>query len=117
DRFGSQIRAHYPRTTADELRIVHQERTDEGIACITVDVPAFMSDLIAEISRAARSSADVSQRSGVSVRMTISNYEAIVANAQRRALMLGESKAVPRISDLHAIYPSTMGKLELETFG
>lgn len=117
DRFGSQIRTHYPLTVADELRIVHQERTDEPIEDVTVIVPKFMSDLIAEISRVARNTADVSQRSGVSVRMTISNHEAIVANAQRRALILGESMAVPRISDLHAIYPSTMGKLELETFG
>ncbi|HWV25456.1 MAG TPA: magnesium chelatase, partial [Thermomicrobiales bacterium] len=117
DRFGSQIRTHYPLTVADELRIVHQERMTEPIDGIAVVAPDFMSDLIAEISRVARTSSDVSQRSGVSVRMTISNHEAIVANAQRRALTLGESMAVPRISDLHAIFPSTMGKLELETFG
>lgn len=117
DRFGSQIRTHYPLTAKDELRIVHQERSAEPIDGVTVAVPEFMSDLIAEISRVARASSDVSQRSGVSVRMTISNYEAIVANAQRRALILGESMAVPRISDLDAIYPSMMGKLELETFG
>lgn len=117
DRFGSQIRTHYPLTAADELTIVKQERAGGEIDGIKVVVPDFMSDLIAEISRAARKSPDVSQRSGVSVRMTISNYEAIIANAQRRALLLGELMAVPRISDLHAIYPSTMGKIELETFG
>jgi magnesium chelatase subunit I len=117
DRFGSQIRTHYPLTVADELTIVEQERAGGTIEGITVVVPDFMSDLIAEISRMARKSPDVSQRSGVSVRMTISNYEAIIANAQRRALQLGESMAVPRISDLHAIYPSTIGKIELETFG
>jgi magnesium chelatase subunit I len=117
DRFGSQIRTHYPLTVADELTIVDQEREGGEIEGIKVLVPDFMSDLIAEVSRTARKSPDVSQRSGVSVRMTISNYEAIIANAQRRALLLGESMAVPRISDLHAIYPSTMGKIELETFG
>ena len=117
DRFGSQIRTHYPRTVADELIIVEQERGGGEIEGITVVVPELMSNLIAEISRTARKSPDVSQRSGVSVRMTIANYEAIIANAQRRALLLGESLAVPRISDLHAVYPSTMGKIELETFG
>jgi len=117
DRFGSQIRTHYPLTAADELTIVRQESAGGDIEGITITVPDFMADLISEISRTARKSPDVSQRSGVSVRMTISNYEAIIANAQRRALLLGESTAVPRISDLHAIYPSTLGKIELETFG
>lgn len=117
DRFGSQIRTHYPRTTQDELLIVEQERTIGEVGGITVRVPEFMRHVIAEISRAARRSPDVSHRSGVSVRMTITNFEAIVANAQRRALILGEEVAVPRITDLHAIFPSTMGKIEFETFG
>ena len=117
DRFGSQIRTHYPESIADELTIVEQERTSFEVEGVSVEVPGFMQDIIAEISRAARRSPDVSQRSGVSVRMTITNYEAMVANAQRRALLLGEQKAVPRISDLEAIYPSTMGKVEFETFG
>ncbi len=117
DRFGSQVRTHYPISIAHELTIVEQERGGGDIGGINVVVPDFMADLIAEISRVARRAPDVSQRSGVSVRMTISNYEAIVANAQRRSLLLGEPYAVPRISDLHAIYPSTLGKIEFETFG
>lgn len=117
DRFGSQIRTHYPQSVAHELTIVEQEQAGGEISGVRVIMPDFMADLIAEISRTARKAPDVSQRSGVSVRMTISNYEAITANAQRRALLLGETLAVPRISDLHAIYPSTMGKIEFETFG
>jgi len=117
DRFGSQIRTHYPLTVADELSIVRQEWSGSDVNGITVRVPDFMSDLVADISRVARKSPEISQRSGVSVRMTISNYEALVANSQRRALLLGETMAVPRISDLHAIYPSSLGKLEFETFG
>lgn len=117
DRFGSQIRTHYPRSTKDELRIVEQERSSGEVAGVTVRVPDYMRHIIAEVSRMARQSPDVSHRSGVSVRMTITNFEAIVANAQRRALILGEAVAVPRISDLHAIFPSTMGKIEFETFG
>lgn len=117
DRFGSQIRTHYPTTAAHELRIVEQEHAIRDIAGIEVHVPEFMRQVVAEVSRAARVSADVSQRSGVSVRMTISNFEALAANAQRRALLLGEPRAVPRISDLHAIHPAMLGKIELETFG
>ncbi len=117
DRFGSQIRTHYPRTVEHELRIVDQEHAIRDVDGITVDVPDAMRELVAEISRAARASADVSQRSGVSVRMTIANFEALAANAQRRALLLGEQVAVPRISDLHAIAPAMTGKLELDTFG
>lgn len=117
DRFGSQIRTHYPLTVADELTIVRQEWSRSDVEGITVCIPDFMSELIADVSRVARKSPDVSQRSGVSVRMTISNYEAMIANSQRRALLLGEVTAVPRISDLHAIFPSSLGKIELETFG
>jgi magnesium chelatase subunit I len=117
DRFGSQIRTHYPTTAAHELRIVDQEHSIRDIGNIEVHVPEFMRQIVAEISRAARVSPDVSQRSGVSVRMTISNFEALVANAQRRALLLGECRAVPRISDLHAIHPAMLGKIELDTFG
>jgi magnesium chelatase subunit I len=117
DRFGSQIRTHYPTTAQHELRIVDQEHSIRNVDGISVSVPSFMRLIIAEISRAARSSPDVSQRSGVSVRMTISNFEALAANAQRRSLLIAEDRAVPRISDLHAVYPAMMGKLELDTFG
>jgi magnesium chelatase subunit I len=117
DRFGSQIRTHYPISTDLELEIAHQERTDATVPGIKVSIPDYMSEIIAEISQVARRSPDVSQRSGVSVRMTVANLEAVVANAQRRALATGEESAVPRMSDLNAIYPSTLGKIELETLG
>lgn len=116
DRFGSQIRTHYPQSLQEELRIVDQEYRGTDIEGITVRVPEYMRQLIAEISRIARTSQDISQRSGVSVRMTIANYEAIIANAQRRAIVMGESLAVPRMSDLHALTASMMGKIEFETF-
>jgi magnesium chelatase subunit I len=57
----------------------------------------------------------VNQRSGVSVRLSIANHEALVANAARRALRLGETTVVPRVSDLEAIAASTAGKIELDT--
>ena len=117
DRFGSQIRTHYPRTVSYELEITEQERDSFDAPDISVIYPEYMQEVVAEISHHARQSPDVSQRSGVSVRMTVANAEALIANAQRRSVLTGEQLAVPRVSDLPAIRPATMGKLELETFG
>ncbi len=117
DRFGSQIRTHYPETVEFENRIVEQERTHPAVPGIDVRLPDYMQDIVTEISHLARQSPVVSRRSGVSVRMSVANTEAVIANAIRRALATGESQAVPRISDLDAIYPASMGKIEFETFG
>ena len=117
DRFGSQIRTHYPREIATEVGIMEQERqsyTDEGLS---TTVPAYMKEILAELSQLARKSSDISQRSGVSVRVTISNYENLVSSALKRALRTGETTVVPRISDLPAVLASTAGKIELETVG
>ena len=115
DRYGSQIRTHYPRTIDDELQIVEQERTALETAGKRTAVPRYMEEIIAEITRLARRSPDVNQRSGVSVRASISNYEAMQANALRRAIRLDEPDAVPRISDLNFLRASLEGKVELET--
>ncbi len=115
DRYGSQIRTHYPRGIDDELAIVAQERSVLDVAGRNVIVPRYMEEVIAEITRLARRSPDVNQRSGVSVRASISNYEAMVANALRRAIRLGESDVVPRILDLAFLRASLEGKVELET--
>jgi magnesium chelatase subunit I len=84
---------------------------------VAVHVPRFTEDIVAEITLQARSSPDVNQTSGVSVRMSIANHETLVANALRRALRCGEPEAVPRISDLDALVQATAGKLELEYAG
>jgi magnesium chelatase subunit I len=76
-----------------------------------------MLEIVAELSHLARRAPEISQRSGVSVRVSIANLETLHANATRRALRLGEASAAPRISDLGAIIPSTTGKVELETLG
>jgi magnesium chelatase subunit I len=117
DRFGSQIRTHYPESVSLESEIAEHERTKVNVPEIEVAVPAFMREIITEISHHARRSPDVSQRSGVSVRTTIANLEAVIANAQRRSILQREPQAVPRISDLAATYPATMGKIEFETYG
>jgi len=117
DRYAAQIRTHYPRTRALELDVVRQEATIPEAEGVSVSVPAFMEQVIAELTLQARCSPDVNQASGVSVRMTIANYETLAANALRRALRTGENEAIPRISDLEALVTSTAGKLELEYSG
>jgi magnesium chelatase subunit I len=115
DRFGSQIRTHYPPTTDIETAIVEQEAhpfTADGMA---VRVPAYMTEVISTISHLARASGNVNQRSGVSVRLSVANYETMIANAARRAIMFGENEVVPRVSDLEALTASTAGKVEIES--
>ena len=110
DRFGAQIRTHYPLEVALEMDVIAQEAHVISAAGV-----AFMVEIIAEISQQARRSPHVNQRSGVSVRLSIANYETLVANALRRALHTHEAEAVPRVSDLEALVSSTSGKIEIET--
>jgi len=117
DRYAAQIRTHYPPTPELELGIVHQEARLPELDGIEVWVPPFMERIVAELTFAARHSPDVNQASGVSVRMSIANYETLVANAVRRALRTGEKEAVPRVSDLESVLASTCGKIELEYAG
>jgi len=115
DRFGAQIRTHYPRSVAHEIDIMDQERhsfPDDGYE---VTVPEYMKEIVAEITRLARRSPDVNQRSGVSVRASIADYESMLANAMRRAIRTGEKDVVPRISDLPYILPTLSGKIEFDT--
>jgi len=116
DRFGAQARTHYPVTIGDEITIVEQERRQFSSDEFECYVPQYMKEIIAEITHLARKSPDINQRSGVSVRASIANYETILSNAIRRAVKLGEKLAVPRISDLPYIHSSTSGKIELESF-
>jgi magnesium chelatase subunit I len=114
DRFGSQIRTHYPLEISTEVEIIHQEARPASTAGVDVRVPAFMDEVIATFSHLARASNNISQRSGVSVRLSVSNHEIMVANAVRRALRAGDSVVSPRVSDLEALAASTSGKVEVE---
>lgn len=116
DRFGAQVRTHYPTTIENELAIMEMERRQFGGDEIESHTPQFMKEIIAEVTHLGRKSPDINQRSGVSVRISIGNYETIVSNALRRAVMLNEKIAVPRISDLPYIQASTGAKIELEGF-
>jgi magnesium chelatase subunit I len=123
DRFGAQIRTHYPPDAEVELRIAEMEADLPGqtrdsqrdAALPRAEMPDFMAEVVAELSQLARQSPHLNQRSGVSVRLTIANYETLVANATRRALRNGEDEAVPRVSDLSALVSSTQGKVEIES--
>jgi magnesium chelatase subunit I len=117
DRYAAQIRTHYPEARSTELEIVQHEATLATADGIEVTVPPYMAEIVAEITFQARNSPDVSQSSGVSVRMSIANYETLVASAVRRALRNGEKEAVPRLCDLAALQASTTGKIELEYAG
>ena len=115
DRFGAQIRTHYPLDTATEMEVIVQEAVPADLEGLRVDVPTYMAEIVATLSQLARQSPQVNQRSGVSVRLGVANYETLVAAAARRALRTGEDEAVPRVSDLAALVSSTAGKVELDS--
>src|SRR4051812_28529465 len=115
DRFGSQIRTHYPLEVPTEVAIIRQEARSASVGDVRVSIPDYMEDVIANLSHLARSSNHVNQRSGVSVRLSVSNTEVLGANALRRGLRAGEREVVPRVCDLSAIAASTSGKIEIES--
>ena len=114
DRYGAQIRTHYPRDLDDEIRIMEQERTRFSDTEAAVAVPEYMKEVVAEVTALARRSPEINQRSGVSLRVSIANYETILGSAFKRSLRLGET-ASPRMSDLPAMVASTNGKVEMES--
>ena len=119
DRFGSQIRTHYPLEVSTEVEIMKQEAVPLDISTpdgdVTVSVPEYLGDVVATFSHLARASNQVNQRSGVSVRLSVSNYEALSANALRRGLKAGEFNVVARVDDLSALPASSQGKIEIES--
>jgi magnesium chelatase subunit I len=117
DRFGSQVRTHYPKRLDDEITIMEAELTAFATDGVPTRCPEYMKQVVAELTHLARRSNEISQRSGVSVRVSICNYENLMSSALKRALRLGEAAAVPRVSDLGALLASTAGKIELETVG
>jgi magnesium chelatase subunit I len=117
DRFGTQIRTHYPETLGDEVSIMEQEaRRPAGVPDrdISIRVPAFMKEILAALTAELRRSPQVNHRSGVSVRYSIGNLETLVAAAVRRAARAGEPEAVPRIVDLPAVLTGSLGRIEFD---
>jgi magnesium chelatase subunit I len=115
DRFGTQVRTHYPETLGDEIAIMDQEaRAPAGAGQIPVRVPAFMKELLAALTAELRRSPQINQRSGVSVRYSIGNLETVVAAALRRAARTGEPEAVPRLVDVPSVLSGSLGRIEFD---
>lgn len=114
DRIGTVIRTHYPYSNADAMRITRENATLTRPAdSPAVEIPQYVHEIVEEMVRLARQSPHINQQSGVSVRTSISALEVVVANAERRALRVGEAAIVPRVSDIEAIRAACRGKIEL----
>ncbi|MBF4768360.1 AAA family ATPase [Nocardioides agariphilus] len=109
DRFGAEIRTHYPVELEDEMAVIGQEAT------LLADVPDFIVEILARFTRNLRESSSVDQRSGVSARFSIAGAETVAAAALHRATSQGEDEAVARLVDLEAAVEVLGGKVEFET--
>jgi magnesium chelatase subunit I len=109
DRFGAEIRTHYPTELADEIAVIRQE------ADLVADVPDYLIEILARFTRALRESSAVDQRSGVSARFSIAGAETIAAAALHRASRQGEEQAVARPIDLETAVDVLGGKIEFES--
>jgi magnesium chelatase subunit I len=109
DRFGAEIRTHYPIALEDEIAVIAQE------AVLLADVPPVLLEILARYTRALRESPAVNQRSGVSARFAIAGAETIAAAARHRAAVRGEEHAVARLVDLEAAVDVLGGKIEFES--
>jgi magnesium chelatase subunit I len=114
DRFGTQVRTHYPETLADEIAIMEQEARSAA-GDVPLRVPVYMKELLAALTAELRRSPHVNHRSGVSVRYSIGNLETLAAAAVRRSVRTGEPEAVPRVCDLPAVLASSLGRVEFDT--
>ena len=108
DRFGAELRTHYPLEVEEEVAVIAQE------AELVADVPTHLLEVVARLSRGLRASAAVDQRAGVSARFAIAAAEGIAASALRRSARTGEHPAVARITDVAPVLPTLLGKLEFE---
>ena len=119
DRIGSEISTHYPKDLSLGVEITRHEAwiEREDFAGFTVEIPEFIAETIEQIAFEARDDQRIDKRSGVSQRFPITVTEAMISNAERRALVTNEPEIVPRISDIYAALPAMTGKIELEYEG
>ena len=116
DRFGAEVRTHYPLSLEDELLMVAQEAAVlwDGSPHAAPLVPSHLLDVVGRFARAVRDAPQVDQRSGVSARFAIAAVETVAASAVRRAAITGEAAAVARIADLASVVPASLGKVEFD---
>jgi magnesium chelatase subunit I len=112
DRFGAEIRTHYPLTLDDELALIAQEAELPSSA----EIPEHLIEVIARFTRLVRDSPAVDSRSGVSARFAIAAAESVAASAVRRAALNNEGTETPvaRVCDLLPVVPTLRGKVEFE---
>src|SRR4051812_32740510 len=116
DRFGAEVRTHYPIELDDELRLIRQEAlVSWGNDAVSAALPDHLVEVVARFARHVRESPAVDQRSGVSARFAVAAAETVAASAVRRAALTGEDAAVARVADLPAIVPAVQGKVEFES--
>jgi magnesium chelatase subunit I len=108
DRFGAEIRTHYPLEVEEEAALILQE------AALVADVPEHLVEVLARLARGLRESSSIDQRSGVSARFGIAAAEGVAASALRRSARTGDSAAVARICDVPTVLPTLLGKVEFE---
>jgi magnesium chelatase subunit I len=116
DRFGAEVRTHYPLRLEDEIGLIRQEAVLSwpGSTHPAPVVPDHLLEIVARFTRLVRDAAQVDQRSGVSARFAVAGAETVAASAVRRAAVTGETQAVARVCDLPAVVPASRGKVEFE---
>jgi magnesium chelatase subunit I len=113
DRIDSQILTHYPKRIEDGIKITESQSWVTRDSGLNVVIPYFLREVVEITAQEARKSEFVEQKSGVSARMPISVMENLVSNAERRAIIYGDTIVFPRITDLQAVLPGMTGKIEL----
>jgi magnesium chelatase subunit I len=113
DRFGAEVRTHYPIDLVHELDLIRQEALLSWPGTPVV-VPDHLLEIVARWTRLVRESPQVDQRSGVSARFAVAAAETLAASAVRRTAVTGEAEAVARVCDLPAVVPASRGKVEFE---
>ncbi|WP_412746411.1 sigma 54-interacting transcriptional regulator [Krasilnikovia sp. MM14-A1004] len=108
DRFGAEIRTHYPLELELETALIRQE------AALSADVPEHLVDVLARYTRAVRESPAVDARSGVSARFAIAAAETVAASALRRAGLRGD-EPVARVCDTISVTSTLRGKVEFDS--
>ncbi len=116
DRFGAEVRTHYPLRLPDEIHLVEQEASLawEGGTYADPVLPAHLVEVVARFTRLVRESPSIDSRSGVSARFAVAAAETVAASAVRRAALTGEPEAVARVADLAAVVPAVRGKVEFD---
>ena len=113
DRIESQILTHYPRSVEISRKITQQEASLTPEQRLNIEADGLVKDLVEQIAFEARASEFIDKKSGVSARLTISAYENLISNAERRMIINHEEKTFVRICDFLGVIPAITGKIEL----